>query len=112
IHDSSACHQNSNRNIVRKATTIRAIGRQRVEAINDRQDTGPKWNLRSFKPIGVASSIPVLMVMSDDWDDRIRELNRGQYVGTNPRMQLHPLELTRSQTTWLIQNMLRNYELA
>src|SRR5262249_53558643 len=64
-----------------------------IEAVDDRQYSRSQRNVFSCKPIGIAFPIPTLVMMSDYWYDRVRELYSAQDLRAGNRVDLHLLEL-------------------
>jgi hypothetical protein len=50
----------------RQARTVRAVVDKRVERVADGDDAGKSRDLSSVKPVGIAATIEVLVVVADD----------------------------------------------
>ena len=94
------------------AGAIRAIGGQRVVAIDHRQDAGANRNLDALQSVRIAGAIPVLMMRANDRHHRIREVDRRQDVGADIDVQLHRLEFGRRQLAGLVEDALGHGQLA
>ena len=112
VHRATAFEQNRDSFFICEPGSIGAIRRQRIEAVNDRQDSRAYRNISARQPRRIARSIPALVVVSDDRYDRIRKGDCGQDVRSDARMQLHLLELCRRQLPRLVEYVLRHCELA
>src|SRR6266511_4561932 len=112
VHRTPSLLENAESILVGQTWPIRTVGGQRIEAVNDRQNAGPYWDVRSGKLVGVTASIPAFVVMPHDWNDWIREFDRGKNIRPDTRMKLHLLELGWSERARLVQNVLGDRKLA
>ena len=96
----------------RHPAAVRAIGGQRVEAVDDGEDARAQGNLFALEAVGIAGAVPVLVVMPDDRGDGIGKLDRRQDLRADGRVALHGLELAGGQPAGLVENVLRDGYLA
>ena len=106
VHRPAAFEQDGDRGLVRHPRAVGTIGRQRIEAIDDRQDPGADGDVGAADPIGVAGAVPVLMVMADDRHHRIGEVDGAEDLGADRRVQLHLLEFGRRELARLVEDVL------
>ena len=104
--------QDRERLFVGHAAAIRAIGRERVEAVDDREDARADRDRFAGDAIGIAGAVPVLVVVADDGHDRIGKVDRRENLRADRRMQLHLLELGRRQLAGLVEDVFRHGDLA
>ena len=91
--------------------TIGPVGRQGVEAIDDREDPRADRNRRADQAARIAAPVPALVVGAHDRHDRIRELDEREDVGADVDVQLHLVELGGRQLSRLVEDVLRHREL-
>src|SRR5207244_9365686 len=96
---------------VRQFWPIRPVRCERVETVDDREDSGSNWNLSALDARRITRAIPVLVVMPHDRDDRIWKVNRRKNVGSHAGMKLHFLEFGFGQLAGLIEDVLGYREL-
>src|SRR5207244_11731533 len=69
-------------------------------------------DIGSTKPLRVTSTVPVLVVMSNNWNDWIGEVNRGKNVCSHTCMEFHLGELRICELPWLVENVLGHGKLS
>ena len=112
VHRAAARAQNLERLLVGQRGAIGTIGRQRVEAIDDRQDPRADRDVGAGDAAGIAAAVPVLVMTSHDRHDRIRKVDERQNVGADIDVPLHLLELGRRQFAGLVEDVLGYRQLA
>ena len=73
--------------------TVRPIGHQRAESIDDRDDARAERNLLAAQRRRIAGAVPALVVALDERRHRQRERHVANDVGADPRVDPHFLEL-------------------
>jgi hypothetical protein len=64
------------------------------------------------EPRGIASAIPILVVVADDRDDWIGEANRGKKIGSDICVPFHLFEFGGREFSRLVQNEFWNGQLS
>src|SRR5712692_7491152 len=85
---------------------------QSVEVVHGRKDSRPDGYGFALQAVGISAAVPLFVVGAHDGNNRVRELNASQNLRTDNRMDFHFLELFRSKTSWLGENVLGDRELA
>src|SRR5256885_16971479 len=88
VHLAAALTQNPQSVGVRQLRTVRPIRRERVEAIDDREDPGADRNRLALQSRWISSPVPVLVVMPHDRYYGVREIDRCQNVSADGRVAL------------------------
>src|SRR5262245_39672455 len=83
VHRAAPIDQNLDCVLTCEPRTVRAIGRQRIIAINDGENTGSDRNVGSFKTCWVASAIPIFVMMPDDWNDWVRKVDGRENISSD-----------------------------
>ena len=94
------------------ARAVRPIRCQRVVAVNHGENPRADRNVGTAQPVGVSAAVPALVMMSHDRNDGIRERHLREDLRADGGMGLHPFELGSRQPSRLVQDVLRNGELA
>src|SRR5205807_6114858 len=98
--------------LARHTTTKRPVFAYRVKTIDDRHDSRGNGNLLAFKSVGIAAAIPLFMMMAYDRHDRIRKIYAAQNLSAHGCVDLHLFELGGSKSPGLVQDVIRNRQLA
>ena len=104
--------EQANGALVRERFVIRAIGRDRVEVIDDRQDPRANRNVFTADALRIALAIPPFVMAQDEGRNRIGERHGGDNLGADLRMNPDLLELLLGERPGLRQDVLRHGELA
>ena len=96
----------------RHRLVVRAVRRQRVEVVDEEQDSRAERDVLSLEPARIAASIPPLVMILNERRDRVRKRYSSDDVRTDLRMCLYLLELFGGQRTRLREDVLRDGELA
>ena len=111
VHGPATLQQDGDRGLVRHARSIRAVRRQCVETVDDRQDAGANRDVGSTDSVGVPRAVPVLVVMPHDRDHGIGKVDRGENLRADRRVQLHLLEFGGRQLARLVEDVLGHRDL-
>src|SRR5919109_1075911 len=74
-------------------TAPSALGHQRIEVIDDREDSCAQRNLRTSEAAGVSGAVPPFVMAQNQRSDGIRERNRADDVGADLRVGADFVEL-------------------
>src|ERR1044072_1709728 len=96
----------------RHTATERTIFTNRVEAVDHGNNARCNRNLLAPHFVGITTAFPLLVMMTNDRNHRIRKVHARENLRAHDRMNLHPLKLSRSQRAGLIQDMRRHGKLA
>src|SRR5438552_11804390 len=80
VHRPSTLDQNLNRLVVWQFRTVGPVRCKSIETVDHGKNSGSDRNVGSSKSFWVAGAIPVFMVISNDGDDRIWKVDRGEDV--------------------------------
>ena len=97
--------------IERHGIAVLAMRGQCVQAIDGGQDARARRNLFAFQPVGIARSVPALVVRADDGRDRIGKRDALQDLGPHQGVDLHLFEFFRGQASGLIDDVFGNGQL-
>src|SRR5690242_3807069 len=89
VHRSKALEKYLDCLIARQLWSIGTVRSQSIEAIHHRKNPSTNWYFGASKTTRIPSSVPTLMVVTNDRDDGIREINGRQNVGANTCVQFH-----------------------
>ena len=95
----------------RKATAVLAILTECVKAIYDRQDSRRQRNLFTFQSVGITTTIPAFVMMTNDRHNRIVKIHSAENLCSDNGVHLHLLELWSSQLSRLVQDVIRYCDL-
>ena len=104
--------QQQQRGLVRHRLVVRAIRRERVEVVHDRQDAGAERDVIALQPLRIALAIPSLVVAEDERRHRVRERHRADDLGADLRVNANLLELFLGERTRLREDVLGHGQLA
>ena len=104
--------QERDRGIVRHRLVIRTIGCERVEVVDDREDTGAQRDLVALEALRITLAVPALVVAEDQRSHRVRKRHRADDLGAHLRVHADLLELFLRQRSGFRQDVLRHGELA
>src|SRR5262245_38083029 len=60
-----------------------------VETIDHGNDSRSNWNLLTFQPVWISATVPLFMMMSHNWYNRIRKVDSAEDLRTNHSVDLH-----------------------
>src|SRR3954471_18440686 len=83
----------------RQGAAVLPIGGQRVEIVDGGEDACADGDFRSLEAERISGAVPLLMVSAHDRHDWIREAYALQNFGANQSVNLHLLELFRSEAS-------------
>ena len=95
-----------------QASAVWPVGGQRIEAVDDRKDSGANRNVGASDTIRIPSTVPVLVMVPNNGDYRDTETESQKDVCPSSSVQLHAFKFTSGQFSWLVEDVLRNDELA
>src|SRR3989454_480420 len=96
----------------RRRPPIGPFRSQSVEVVHSRKDSRPDGYGLALQAVGISAAVPLFVVGAHDRNNRVREFNSSQNIRTDNRMNFHFLELFRSKTSWLGENVFGDRELA
>src|SRR5206468_5549983 len=105
VRDTAVGAQHLDGDGVSQPGTIRTVGGQRVEAVDNREDAGTEGDVRPFQAVRVARAVPPLVVMAHDRYDRVWELDQPEDLRSHGRVQLDDFELGGTEGPWLVQHV-------
>ena len=111
VHAAAALAQDLQGRRLRHAAAIRTIRRERVEAVDDRQDPRADRDVLAADAARVAGAVPVLVMAVHDRHDGIRELHEREDVRADVDVALHLLELRVRQLARLVEDVLGHGQL-
>src|SRR5262249_43326090 len=91
---------------------VLAVFANRIKAINNGEYASRHPNLFAFERIRITATVPSLVMVSDDGNDRIGEVHSLQNLRTYDRVDFHLLELGGGELARLIQDVVWNRDLA
>ncbi len=100
-----AAQQKSDGFVARHAATERTVLSDRIETVDDRNDSRRDRNLFAFQSVGIAKSVPLLVMMTHDRRDRIREINATENLRAHSRVDLHLFKLSGGQPAGLVDDV-------
>jgi len=86
VHDigvvdrATVSHENLDRSLLAQSAAVRAIGGERVEAVDDRQNTGAHGDVGALESPRVPAAVPRLMMALDDRHDRVGTVDRREDI--------------------------------
>ena len=92
----------------RQSAPVLAIGGERVEIVDGRENARADGNFGSLQPHGITGPIPFFVVGANDRDDGIWEAHALQNLSAHKRMNLHLFEFFRRKAAGLRDNVFRN----
>ena len=100
--------------VQRKPRTVRTVARERVEDVRDRDDAPFEWNRLAFQTVGIAASVPALVVRPGDRRGELEQVaaGAGEQVAADLRVPLHLLALVVGQHPGLAQDLVVDRDLA
>src|SRR5689334_5547754 len=90
---------------VRKPRPVWPVRSERVKTIDDGQNSGTQRNICPGYSGRITISVPVFVMVSDDWNNGIWKLDRRQKVGADFGVELHLLEFRIRKFPRLVQNV-------
>ena len=103
--------QQPDRRVESHRLVVRALGHQRVEVVDDRQDARAERDLVGLEPGRVALAVPALVVAEDQGRDRVREGDVLDNLKADLRVNPDLLELLLGQAPGFRQDVLGDREL-
>ena len=97
---------------LRHRAAVRTIRSEGVVAIDHGENPAAERNVCAAQPVGIPGPVPILVMMADDRGHRVREIDLRQDLRADARVQLHALELRRREAPRLVEDALRDRELA
>ncbi len=97
--------------LVAERRAIRPIRRQRVEAVDHRENPRANRNVGAGHAARIPGAIPVLVMAAHDRHDGVRKIDKRQDVGADIDVALHLLELGLGQLAGLVEDVLGHGEL-
>ena len=107
VHGAAPRAQDVERRSSDKRRAVRAVGRERVEAVDDRKNPRADRNIRADDAPRVPGAVPVLMMAAHDRHHGIRKFDERQNVGADVDVALHLLELGFVQFAGLVEDVFR-----
>ena len=92
VHRAATIFDDLKRIIVCEPRPVRPVGRQRVEAIDNRENPRADGDISSLQASGIACAVPVFVMVTNYRNDWLRKIDGGEDVSTNRSMKFHPLE--------------------
>src|SRR5262249_40160229 len=92
--------------------TVRAGGRQGIVHIGDRDDARTERNRGASQPVGIAATVPPLVMVPNDHRPRREEFEGRHDLGADHRVTTHQLPLVGVEPPGLSEHPLRNADLA
>src|SRR5262249_49772708 len=83
VHLPAPFSKDFERVLTRELGSIGSVRCQRVETVYDRQNPRPDWDCGAPQTCRIPGTIPILMVMSHNWYDRIRKIDGRKDIGTH-----------------------------
>ena len=112
VHRAAALDQDVGGLGLRHGRAVGAVGRQRVVAIDDRQDARAHRDAFAAQPARVTGAVPVFVVRAHDRHDRVGKLDGREDVRAHVHVQLHRLELGGRELPGLVEDVFRHRQLA
>lgn len=95
-----------------KRRFVRTSGAERVVNVDDLQDPWEHWNFHGGQSIGVAGSVRMLVMMTDDRKDEPQGMERLADILPRNGMELHDFPLGGREIATLLENFIRDCNLA
>src|SRR4029450_616671 len=94
-------------------TPIRPVARHRIQRVRDREDPCAEWNVLACKAVGIAATVPPLVMGANDLQAfALEESDAREHRLAQDRVRLHPPSLGDAQRPGLLQDSLRESDLA
>ena len=112
VHRAASLEENTHCIVVRQTWTIWSVRRQRIKAIHDRKNSCAYRDVRALQSSWIASAVPILVMAPDDWNYRVRKVNRSENVRTDGHVEFHFLEFRGRELSWFVQDVFGNRQLS
>ncbi len=98
--------------IERQRAPVLTVRSERIQAVDRGQNPGANGDLLALNAVRITAAIPFFVMRANDGNHRIGELHTFQNFGADDGMDLHLVELFRSQAAGLGNDVLRHREFA